>query len=225
MGRWCGFYFYKFENGKLIDMKVPVDIFEGGPSEEHDLFICGRCEATDAFSNMFFEVKPNLYTWPDSLKPEDKFTPYLLMNHPELDNYEVHKTKGDPYYKNNSDWFCKYFYVGLDAFEKSIKLDEVEKEHNDIIQSHKDDITRYENEIESLRCHQEKAETKAAFDGFERSIRGLRCKISEAESSIKYYEKDDYDYEKYMLIKNYVEIVEELIRKDPDLVVAAYFSD
>ena len=225
MSRWCGFYIYKFENGKLIDVKVPVNIFEGGITEEHDLFICGRCEATDAFSNMFFEVKPNLYAWSDSLKPEDKFTPYLLMNHPELDNFEVHKTKDDPFYEYRPDWFRKYFYVGLDAFRDSIKLDEVEKEHNDIIQTYKDDIASYEKEIECIRCHQEKAKTKAVYDGFERSIRGLRRKIGEAKSHVKYYEKDDYDFAKYMKIKQYLLIVEELIQKDPDLVVVAYFSD
>ena len=224
MGRYCGFMFYRFQNGKLEKTDVKVNCWGVGLEETHDLTICGRCEATNKFSELFFEKKPNMYEWRDKLKPEERFSPNLLLTHPELDNLEVYKTKDDPTYKFLPDWFQKYFYVGIDKFKAVFDFEKVEKEHNDLIQSYKDDIQKAEKEIENIRCHQEKATTEAAFNGFDKNIQKLKERIAEYQSSVQCLFEDDYDYDHYMLIKKYIEIVEKLIEEDPDLVVVAYFS-
>ena len=64
-----------------------------------------------------------------------------------------------------------------------------------------------------------------AFKGFSETIKELKEEIQSEKSFIKGLENDDYDYDHYMCIKNDLELVEKLIREDPELIVAAFVSD
>ena len=225
MGRECGFSFYKLVNNKLVDAPVITVDYGNGHEQENYLNICGRCEATDIFLTAVCNKERCHYGWSKtSLKPEEKYTARLLLNHPELDGFEVHKDKADMEF-GDPEWFTKFFYVGFEKFKNLFDFDEAQKEHDDCINVLKEEITNYRKEIESLRIHQENAKTKVAFDGFEESINEIKEKIQRNQTCIKETEEDDYGYDPYMYIKNDLEIAEKLMKDDADLIVAIYASD
>lgn len=225
MGRECGFSFYKLVNNKLVDAPVITVDYGNGPEQENYLNICGRCVATDIFLTAVANKERHHYGWNEpSLKPEEKYTAYLLLNHPELDGFEVHEDNADFEFED-SEWFTKFFYVGFEAFKSMFDFDEAQKEHDDCIKRLKDRITDCQKEIESLRIHQENAKTKVAFDGFKESINEIKEEIQQNEMCIKETEEDDYGYDHYMYIKNDLEIAEKLMKDDADLIVAIYASD
>lgn len=225
MGREVGFEFYKLVNNKLIKAPVATIDYGSGPEQESCLFICGRCEATEIFLTAVCDKEPHHYGWSDTpLKPEEKYSACLLLNHHELDGFEVHEDNADSWF-GDPEWFTKYFYVGFDQFKKMFDFDKAQKEHDDCINELKEGIADYRKEIESLRIHQENAKTKAAFDGFKESINEIKEKIQQNEAYIKEMEEDDYDYDHYMYIKNYLASVERLMKEDPELIVAVFASD
>lgn len=207
---------------------VSVD-WGNGPRLESYLLICGRCDATTIFLDAVkSKESPNSHSYlkRESLKPEEKYTSYLLLNHHELDGFEIHKDKNDICYDEfYRDWFSKYFYVGLEQFKNLFDFEQAEKDHYESIKRLNNRIDEYRREIELLRKHQGNAKTKAAFDGFENNIKEIKEDINIIENSIKEVEEDDYDYEHYMLIKKDLEMVEQIIKEDPDIIVVAYASD
>ena len=157
MGRYCGFCFYKLINNKLVDAPVITIDYGNGPEQENCLDICGRCEATDIFLEAVRSKELYWHQWDHSLlKPEEKFTVRLLLNHPELDDFEVHKEKEEVKY-GDPDWFTKFIYIGFEKFKNLFDFDEAQKEHDDFIKRLKQEIVDCQKEIESLRVHQENA--------------------------------------------------------------------
>ena len=217
MGRYCGFLFYRFENGKFIKANV-VHKFNHSDEEMVNWFLInGRCDATTIFLKMVKDKETYRSIINNNFKPEKKYFAYLLLNHPELDGFE-NKSK-------HYDWFSKYFYIGLDTFQKAFDFDEAQKQHDDHIQRQKKCISEYREEIESLRTQQKRSETKAAFECFEEKIQELREKIVETEEYIIDIEEDDYDYNHYMWIKEYLEVSKDIIDKYPEVVVFAFAMD
>lgn len=86
-------------------------------------------------------------------------------------------------------------------------------------------IADYQQEIEKIRVHQENAKTEIAFKGFNDSIRKIKEEIQMEEQYIREMKNDDYDYDHYMYIKNDLEIAEDLMKKDPGLIVVAFAGD
>ena len=225
MGRQCGFKFYKYVDGSLVGAPVITVDYGNGPEKKCYTCIYGRCEATGIFLDAVCSNGPYSNDWKNDLKPEEKYTPHLLLNHPELDGFEVHKEKDDPYYNYYGDWYSKYFYYGLENFKKLFDFDEAQKRHDNNIQRMKNEVVEYKNEIESMRKHQENATTKVAFDSFEEKIKEIKEIIRETSNCIADLQEDDYDYDHYMCIKRDIEIVERLITNDPELIVVAFASD
>ena len=87
-----------------------------------------------------------------------------------------------------------------------------------------DELIEMKEEIKQLRIHQENATTKVAFDCFEEKVLEAKEKIESQKQYIKDMTEDDYGYNHFMWIKKDIETVEQLIEKDPDLVVVAYKS-
>lgn len=225
MGRHCGFSFYRLVDGKLEDAAVVTN-----PWLEDENKLCnwlqidGRCDATTIFLDLV--INKQIYkNWREERKPEEKYTAYLLLNHPELDGFKKYWKVDELYDKSYEGWFDKYFYFGIDNFKSHFDFEEAQKTHDRWIQNYKDDIQEYKQEIELLRTHQEKVETKAAFDGFEETINKLREDISSAKTSIHDLEEDDYNYSHYMIIKLCIEKVEKVIVEHPDVVAVAWAND
>lgn len=218
MGRHCGFEFYKLVDGKLEAANVVPVFLDENAKMCNWLNIDGRCEATDIFLTLVTsKEKPHGWFSKDVL-PEDKYTAFLLMNHPELDGYEYHRDDSD-------GWFRKYFYFGIDKFKKEFDFDKAQKDHDDWIKSLHEEIEECHQEIESIRIHQENAKTKVAFQQFEEIIHKLKEDISSTKCSINEIEEDDYDYDHYRWIKEMIETVESLIEEDKDLIAVAYAND
>ena len=214
MGVEVGFLFYRYGNGKL----EKANIIEDFGSMCNYLFVCGRCDATDLFCDLVYQFdRSNAYR--EQAKPEDKYTPYLLMNHPELDGFEDHSQE-----KEYDGWFGKYFFYGLEKFKTSFDFESAEEKHNALLKELNDELVDMRQEIESLRTHQERAKTKAAFDGFEEKIKESKEDIFCKKEEIKDTEEDDYDYNHYKRIKEDIERVEKIIADDPSIVVAAFAS-
>lgn len=212
MGRCCGFGFCKLEGNELA--KAPID--------DSPFWIYGRCEATGVFLDAVTR-KENPSRRQADCKPEDGYSAYLLLNHPELDGLAVHR------HENRGafclDWFEKYFYVGFEEFRGLFDFESVEREHDNDLMEIRERISGYQKEIEGLRIHQENAKTKAAFVGFEGCIKELEENIRLEGGYLREAKEDDYEYEHYMLIKQDLELIENLMKKDPDLIVVAFASD
>ena len=221
MGRHCGFEFYKLKDGKFEDAEV-VEVYWGcGPKMYNYLNIDGRCDATEIFLDTVTKYEAESvrrFFSDEEIKPEEKYTAYVLLNHPEL---EGHIEK----YEHDSEWFRKFFYMPLDKFKSLFDFEEAQKEHDETLARIEARIVELKAEIEDLRVHQERSETKVAFDGFEERIQDLKERIKEEQECFEDYKVDDYGYDHYMYIKHDLETVEELIKNDPDLIVAAYAND
>ena len=220
MGREIGFEFYKLQNNKLIEANVIKDKYGCREEKVNYLFICGRCKATDIFADIFLSKDPNYFKNPDLLSPEEKFTPYILLNHPELDNFEDHQKD-----KNNHGWFKKLFYIGIDDFKNNFDFNETEREHNEKVNYYTNEMLLKRDEIKELRKYQQNAKTKAAFEGFSEEIKALKEEIDTLREERDYIMDDDYDFNHYKWIKEDIEIVENLIREDADLIVLAFYSE
>lgn len=226
MGRVCGFDFHKLSNGKFVDAAVIDEEWDDEVLKTNALTIYGRCDATDIFLHAVDRYRPKVPFWDEkNLKPEDKYSAYLLLNHPELDGFETHKDKSDPTFNVRPDWFGKYFYMDLQKFKKLFDFDNARKEHNDYLMNLKLQNIKLQEEIESLRVHQENAKTKVAFDGFKEAIEDLKEEICSNDCTYKELEDDDYDYEHFMQIEDYIKKIERLIKENPDLIVTAMASD
>lgn len=214
MGVDVGFKLYYFNNNKLEE----VNLFNNYGYNCNYLNIRGRCDATYRFVDLVDSFrKKNAYF--DDAKPEDKYSCYLLLNHPELDGLEDHSNS-----KELGGWFAKYFYFSLEKFKSSFDFIEAQEKHDDLLKELNEKLIDMQKEVESLRIHQENAKTKIAFDGFEAKIKELKEMIAFQKEYIKDKEEDDYDYNHYMWIKKDIERVEEIIKNDPDIVVVAYAS-
>ena len=188
MGRHCGFYFYRLVGDEFVDANVVHCWLDENDEMCNWLNIDGRCDATDIFLTLVSnKEKCNTWFYKD-IKPEDKYTAYLLMNHPELDGLEYKKD-----IEKYDGWFKKYFYIGIEKFKSNFDFDEAQKEHDDNIQRLKDEIIDYKEEIKEIRAHQENAKTKVAFDCFEEKIKELKDNINSTKEYIKDIEEDDYD--------------------------------
>ena len=220
MGRHCGFYFYRMVDKKFE--KANIIHYWPGENDKTDnwLNIDGRGDATDIFLRLVkSKSAPAALSWFETdIKPEEKYFPYLLLNHQELDGFEEHKNE-------YGEWFDKYFYIGLDKFKSCFDFDNAQKEHDDSILGLKEKITEYKNEIELLRAHQENASTKVAFNCFEEKIQEIKDRVVDTNDYIKDIEEDDYDYKHYMWIKKDIEQIESIISEDPDIIVVAYAND
>ena len=216
MGVEVGFEFYKLVNGKLEEANI---IESWNNTMCNYLNTCGRCDATQTFVNMVnqFEEQDD---FSNNAKPEDEYSARVLLNHPELDGYEDHSNE-----QINGGWFIKYFFLELNAFKNCFEFEEAQEKHDGLLKELNDELISLEKEIESLRIHQENAKTKVAFDCFEERITVLKENIACKREYIKDIEEDDYDYNHYMWIKKDIEKVEEIIKNDPDIIVAAYASD
>ncbi len=83
MGRHCGFYFYILKDGNLEKANVVNNSWlEDDENPSSWLQIDGRCDATTIFLNLIRSKEPNV-GWFEVRKLEDRYTPYLLLNHPE----------------------------------------------------------------------------------------------------------------------------------------------
>ena len=216
MGRHCGFYFYKLVDDKLEDAKVVHEWCDKNEEMTSCLNIDGRCEATKIFLSAILEKEPKRDFFGIEIKPDDKYRAYLLMNHPELDGLEKRE--------DGNEWFIKFFYLGLDEFKEIFPFDVAYANNEELIQNRRDEIVELKEEINSIRTHQENARTKAAFDGFERTIKELKEQIEYRKCDIKDLE-EDYDIEHYRTIETYLEMVEEIIKEDPNIIVVAYAND
>ena len=214
MGVDVGFEFYKYKNGKLEEANIIKDYRDMC----NDLFICGRCNATYLFVNLVERFKKK-DSYRNDAKPEDKYSSYLLLNHPELDGLEDHSNE-----KEWNGWFKKYFYFSLEDFKSSFDFDEAQTKHDNYLKELNEELVDMQKELESLRMHQENAKTKVAFDGFEEKIKEIKESIKSQKNYIKDIEEDDYDYNHYVWIKQDIERVEEIIKNDPDIVVVAFAS-
>ena len=214
MGVDVGFEFYRYKNKKLEEANI-IDSYR---ERCNYLNTCGRCDATYLFVRLVeqFEKKDS---YKEDAKPEDKYTSYLLLNHPELDGYEDHSNE-----KTCEGWFRKYFYFSLEEFKSQFDFDEAQEKHDKLLKELNEELVDMQKELESIRTHQENARTKVAFDGFEEQIKDIKENISYKKEVIKDYEEDDYDYNHYMWIKKDIESVEQIIKNDPDIVVVAYAS-
>ena len=214
MGVDVGFSFYKYSNGKLEE----ANIIEGFGGMCNYLNICGRCDATYLFIRLVeqFEKKDSHRS---DAKPEDKYSSYLLLNHPELDGFEDHSDQN-----GWNGWFKKYFYYSLKDFKSKFDFDEAQEQHDNLLKELNDELVDMQKELESLRIHQENAKTKVAFDCFEEKINNLKENINYKKEYIKDVEEDDYDYNHYMWIKKDIERVEKIIDEDANIVVEAYAS-
>lgn len=225
MGIHCGFYFYKLVDGKLEDANVVANAWSEDENKLSNwLQIDGRCDATKIFLNLVTEKEPNI-GWFEKRKPEERYTAYLLLNHPELDGFQQNCELSKCYGEEYEGWVDKYFYIGVSKFKSQFDFEEAQKTHNACIQDYKDSVLEDKKEIELLRTHQEKAKTKVAFDGFEEKINELKENISSAKEAIREFEEDDYDYEHYMTIKSYIEKVEKVITEQPDVIAVAFAND
>ena len=106
MGVDVGFEFYKYKNGKLEEANIIKDF----RNMCNYLFICGRCDATYLFVNLVERFKKK-DSYRNDAKPEDKYSSYLLLNHPELDGLEDHskEKEWDEYRTMVSDWEIKKY--------------------------------------------------------------------------------------------------------------------
>ena len=100
----------------------------------------------------------------------------------------------------------------------------LKNDHDDLLKKMREELEEMKKEIENLRIHQENAKTKAAFDGFENKINELKEDILYKNDYIKDTEEDDYNYNHYMWIKEYIDEVEKIIKNDPEVVVVAFES-
>ena len=225
MGRFCGFSFSKLVDGKLEEANVVENPW---PKDEIEfcnwLFIDGRCEATDIFLGLVIDKEARV-GWGEKRKPEEKYSAHLLLNHPELDGLRQYRALSDDNSEGYDEWFDKYFYVGIDEFKSNFDFDEAQKAHDSLIEERKENISECKKEIESLRKHQERAKTKVAFNCFEEKIRELKESILNDKNCINNLEEDDYDYDHYMAIKQYIEIVEKAIADHPDVIAVAFAED
>ena len=214
MGVDVGFEFFKYKNGKL----EKANIIEKDGRYWNYLNICGRCDATYIFIRLVEQFKKE-GSWRDDCKPEDKYSSYLLLNHPELDGLEDHSNQNQC-----CQYFKKYFYLSLADFKSNFDFDEAQETHDNLLKDLNEELAEMQKELESIRVHQENAKTKAAFDGFEEKIQDIKEKIQYKKEYIKDIEEDDYGYNHYMWIKKDIEHVEKIIKSDPDIVVVAYKS-
>lgn len=224
MGRHCGFEFYRLKDGRFIEANVVEN-----PWYENELKnwlqIDGRCDATTIFLDAILSKQTKVKWWdPKSAKPDDKFFAYILLNHPELDGYCIPWII-DEHNKEYEGWVNKYFYMGLEKFKSLFDFNKAQQDHDDLIKRLKEEINNCQKEIESIRKHQESAQTKVAFDGFEERIKALKEDIKENKGYIKDVEEDDYDYNHFMWIKEYLEKAEQLTKEDESLIVVAFAND
>ena len=215
MGVEVGFKFYKYKNGKLEDANIIKD-YDG--SMCNYLYICGRCEATYIFINLIEKFEKEESHLLDA-EAKDKYSAYALLNHPELDGLEDHSNE-----EQWNGWYKKYFYIGLDEFKNNFDFKKAQNKHDELLNRLNEELKEMKTEIEYLRIHQENAKTKAAFDGFEEKIKELKEEITYKKEYIKDTEEDDYDYNHYMWIKEYIEQVAKIIEDDPDIVAVAFES-
>ena len=139
MGRHCGFYFYKFVDGKLVDAKVVHEWCDEKEEMTNCLTIDGRCEATKIFLSAILEKEPKRDFFGIEIKPEDRYRAYLLMNHPELDGFEKHE--------EDNEWFIKLFYLDLDDFKEIFPFDVAYANNEELIQNRRDEIVELKEEI------------------------------------------------------------------------------
>lgn len=215
MGLDVGFEFYIFRNGKLEEANI-IDSWDN--KKCNYLNICGRCNATYLFTNLIDQFRKKS-AFSDDAKPEDKYTPHALLNHQEMDGYEDHTDE-----KNNEGWFRKYFFLSLNDFKTHFNFEEVQEKHDNLLKELNEELVELEKEVESLRVHQENAKTKVSFNCFEEKIKVLKEEITYKKAYVKDTEEDDYDYNHYVWIKEDIEKVEEIIKKDPETIVVAYAS-
>lgn len=214
MGVEVGFSFYKYVNNKLEEVNVINDF----GSMCNYLNICGRCDATYLFVSLVEQFRKD-GCYKDDAKPEDKYSPRLLLNHPELDGFVDHCDQDE-----RNKWFRKYFFLSLKDFKSHFDFDEAQDKHDNLLKELNDELVLLQKEMESLRIHQENAKTKVAFDGFEEKINEIKEKITYKKEYIKDIEEDDYGYNHFMWIKQDIEQVEIIMKENPDIVVVAYAS-
>jgi len=224
MGRHCGFEFYRLEDGKFIKANVVENPWHNNELKNW-LQIDSRCDATTIFLTAVTS-KEGKRGWltPSSVKPGDRYTAFLLLNHPELDGYSI-PLKIDEYNKEYEGWVKKYFYMEFKKFKSLFDFDKAQQEHNTCIKKLKKDIKECQMEIKEIRKHQENAQTKAAFDGFEEKINDIKEYIEDRKEEMQEIEEDDYDYDHYMWIKEYLEKIDQLMKEDESLIVVAFAND
>lgn len=215
MGRDCGFELFKLKDNKLEEAKILDDGFSG--TKINFINIRGRCEATEVFLNAVYQKNPKYTCWDNSsIAPDDRFTPILLLNHPELDGLR---------FEPNVDWSRKLCFLDIGDFKKLFDFESSEKQHQKVLHDITQSIRKKEEEIEKLRKFQLKAQTEVAFDGFQKQIDNLKIEIQEKEEYFAELSEDDYDYDHYQYIKEAFEDVEKVIAEDPNIIVTAYASD
>ena len=221
MGRHCGFYFYKFLENKLEPANVVNKFLDDSLEMCNWLNVDGRCECTSTFLMVikdFCSSKEKEHLNKElNLNSEERIVICPLLNHPELDGF-IEKGTGDY-------WDTKYCYMPLKEFRNVFDFDEAEKEHNQYIKRLNKEIRDYKKEIEDIRTHQERAETKIAFECFEEKIEEIKGKIGDTKMCLQDIIEYDYEYEHSVLIKHFFEVIDELTSKDPDLIVVAYADD
>ena len=221
MGRHCGFEFYKLKNGKFEPVKVVKEFLDKSLEMCNWLNVDGRCDCTTLFLRSIVgfcsskEKESSKEASNSHLEERIEFC--LLLNHSELDGF-IEKGTGDY-------WDRKYCYMSLEKFKNEFDFDETQKEHDKAIKKLKDEIKDYKKEINDIRTHQEKAETRVAFGCFEEKINELKDKINDTKLYLQDTIEDDYEYNHSVLIKRFFEIIEDLTSKDPDLIVVAYAND
>ena len=126
MSRTCGFKFYKMKNGKLVREKAALVDYGEGPNLEDCISINGFTKVTDIFLEACLSKKR-----PSSceiinidLKPEEKYFPNLIFNHPELNGIELHYDKNTFLGECYGEWFEKFFYIDIGDFKKMFALNE-----------------------------------------------------------------------------------------------------
>ncbi len=215
MGVEVGFEFYRLRNGKFEEAKI-IDDYDN--SMCNYLYICGRCEATSIFINLIEKYEGKDSHSKDATD-EDKYYAYALLNHPELDGFEDH-TKEYEW----SNHYKKYFFLDLNQFKSNFNFEEAQIKHDRLLKELNDELNDLQKEKENLRTHQENAKTKAAFDGFEEKIIELKEDIASKKDCIKDVEEDDYNYNHFMWIKEYIEQVDVIIKNDPTIIAVAFYS-
>ena len=214
MGLDVGFEFYRYKNNKLEEANI---INDDGYICNY-LNICGRCDATYLFVDLIEQYEKE-GSYRDDAKPEDKYVSYLLLNHPELNGLEDHSKEYEW-----DKWYKKYFYYSLEDFKSRFDFEGAQIAHDRLLKELNDKLIEMKEEIKQLRIHQENATTKVAFDCFEEKVLEAKEKIESQKQYIKDMTEDDYGYNHFMWIKKDIEAVEQIIEKDPDLVVVAYKS-
>ena len=224
MGRHCGLYYYTLKDGKVVEHSFLPSQY-GLDKLSYYRNIDGRCNATSTYLDAVCTYeKP--YSWDESkMKPEDKYSARVLLNHPELDGYEKRTTLEEDFDGDSNGWFVKFFYLGFDKFYALFDFNQAQKDHDAAIERLKQEKQETIDEIEDIRKHQENAKRKEVFNCFQEQIESLKEDVRNYDSWIQDIIEDDYDYNHYMWIKEYLDEAKQIMEEHPEIIIAAYAND